>query len=101
MGRLRGDNDRDSTVWWHKQKKTPEIEARALAGFSPGMGRQEARGTSAKVNHGAHQTLAEEVLETLPWRRKDLYHRCSPRAGKEQMGTLNSKGGQGTTCFEH
>lgn len=32
------------------RKEKTEIEARA--GFSPGMDRQEARGASAKVNHG-------------------------------------------------
>lgn len=95
MGRLRDDNGRDSRVWWHKKKRNRSKGTDRLQSWH---GETGIKGHISQGKSWRHsKPVAEEVLETLPWRRKGP---CpSPSAGKEQMGTLSSKRGQGTTCF--
>lgn len=57
--------------------------------FGPGMVRQGGKETS-KENISQGKTwrhadpVVENILETLSWRRNDLYHRYSPSAEKSK-----------------
>lgn len=102
MGRLRGNNGRGSRVWWHKKERKNRNRSKSNEGLQSWRGETGSKGHISQGKSWRHtKPVAEEVLEALPWRRKGLYHRCSPSAGKEQRGTLSSNGGLGTTCFGH